>query len=414
MSSLQRFRGHFYNWYDTGDLRPLDPRYVSSVDSGNLAGHLIALANACREWIGRPLAPSRTIRRHRRCAEPGARRHSDLPDDRRTQFITRHELDGALDALSAALSRDQSTAAEELPARLTDLAHHGRRPWSISRKRWPANAATRPACEMLFWAQAAQRSIDSHQRDVTQTAEIAEALNQRLAALEVDGAVHGRGDGVRLPPRSRTASSSRSVISSRRAISTRAVTTCSPPRRVSRALWRSPRATSRPGTGSGSDERSPRSSTGAALISWSGSMFEYLMPSLVMRAPAGSLLEQTSRLIVRRQITYGASAWLTVGHFGIRLQCPRSGIHLPVLEFRRAGPGAETGPQRERRRGTLCNSARDNGRTGGFGPQLRPAGSGRRERSLRLLRGVGLHAFTSARGQEITRSSAPSWHTIKA
>ena len=34
---------------------------------------------------------------------------------------------------------------------------------------------------------------------------------------------------------------------------------------------------------------------GSALISWSGSMFEYLMPSLVMRAPAGSLLEQTNR-----------------------------------------------------------------------------------------------------------------------
>ena len=45
---------------------------------------------------------------------------------------------------------------------------------------------------------------------------------------------------------------------------------------------------------------------GAALISWSGSMFEYLMPSLVMRAPAGSLVERTSRLIVRRQIDYGA------------------------------------------------------------------------------------------------------------
>ena len=40
---------------------------------------------------------------------------------------------------------------------------------------------------------------------------------------------------------------------------------------------------------------------GAALISWSGSMFEYLMPSLVMRAPAGSLLAQTSRLVVRRR-----------------------------------------------------------------------------------------------------------------
>ena len=44
---------------------------------------------------------------------------------------------------------------------------------------------------------------------------------------------------------------------------------------------------------------------GAALMSWSGSMFEYLMPSLVMRAPSGSLLEQTNRLIVQRQIHYG-------------------------------------------------------------------------------------------------------------
>ena len=34
-------------------------------------------------------------------------------------------------------------------------------------------------------------------------------------------------------------------------------------------------------------------------------MFEYLMPSLVMRAPAGSILDQTSRLVVRRQIEYG-------------------------------------------------------------------------------------------------------------
>ena len=76
MASLQRFRGHFYNWYDTSDLRPLDPRYVSTVDSGNLAGHLIAVANACREWIDRPLAPPRLSRRHRRRLAPGARGHS--------------------------------------------------------------------------------------------------------------------------------------------------------------------------------------------------------------------------------------------------------------------------------------------------------------------------------------------------
>src|SRR5690606_27313992 len=52
---------------------------------------------------------------------------------------------------------------------------------------------------------------------------------------------------------------------------------------------------------------------GSALISWSGSMFEYLMPSLVMRAPVGSLLEQTNRLIVLRQQQYAATAGIPWG-----------------------------------------------------------------------------------------------------
>ena len=43
MQTMQRYRGHFYNWYDTGSLQPLQPRYVSTVDSGNLAGHLMTL-----------------------------------------------------------------------------------------------------------------------------------------------------------------------------------------------------------------------------------------------------------------------------------------------------------------------------------------------------------------------------------
>ena len=45
---------------------------------------------------------------------------------------------------------------------------------------------------------------------------------------------------------------------------------------------------------------------GSALISWSGSMFEYLMPALVMRSPANSLLSQTYEQVVLRQIEYGA------------------------------------------------------------------------------------------------------------
>ena len=43
LHTLERYRGHFYNWYDTQTLRPLHPIYISSVDSGNLAGHLLTL-----------------------------------------------------------------------------------------------------------------------------------------------------------------------------------------------------------------------------------------------------------------------------------------------------------------------------------------------------------------------------------
>ncbi len=43
MQTLARYRGHFYNWYDTQSLKPLHPAYVSTVDSGNLAGHLLTL-----------------------------------------------------------------------------------------------------------------------------------------------------------------------------------------------------------------------------------------------------------------------------------------------------------------------------------------------------------------------------------
>jgi hypothetical protein len=43
METLERHRGHFYNWYDTQSLKPLHPMYISTVDSGNLAAHLLTL-----------------------------------------------------------------------------------------------------------------------------------------------------------------------------------------------------------------------------------------------------------------------------------------------------------------------------------------------------------------------------------
>jgi len=49
MSKLDRRFGHFYNWYDTTILKPLAPEYISTVDSGNLAGHLLTVKQMCIE-----------------------------------------------------------------------------------------------------------------------------------------------------------------------------------------------------------------------------------------------------------------------------------------------------------------------------------------------------------------------------
>src|SRR5262249_52315387 len=46
---MARHHGHFLNWYDTRSLQPLQPAYVSTVDSGNLMGCLIALKHGMRE-----------------------------------------------------------------------------------------------------------------------------------------------------------------------------------------------------------------------------------------------------------------------------------------------------------------------------------------------------------------------------
>ena len=310
MSSLQRFRGHFYNWYDTGDLRPLDPRYVSSVDSGNLAGHLIALANACRGWIGRPLATSRLFAGIDDALSLTREAIRELPDDRRTQFITRHELDAALDALGAALGFDHSLP-DELPARLLDLAHQAATVVDIAQT-LASERGDENGVEMLFWAQATQRSIDSHRRDATQTAAIAQTLDQRLAALEATvrsmaetmefGFLfdHDRkllSIGFLVPEGKLDAGCYDLLASEARLASFVAIAKGDIP---SRHWFRLGRAVA-------PIER------GAALISWSGSMFEYLMPSLVMRAPASSLIEQTNRLIVRRQMSYGAALGLPWG-----------------------------------------------------------------------------------------------------
>ena len=49
MGAMERYSGHFFNWYNTITLQPLFPKYISTVDSGNLAGHLLTLRQGLLE-----------------------------------------------------------------------------------------------------------------------------------------------------------------------------------------------------------------------------------------------------------------------------------------------------------------------------------------------------------------------------
>ncbi len=59
LSRMERYRGHFFNWYDTRSLAPLHPQYVSMVDSGNLAANLLVLSSGCEAMSETSLLPPR-------------------------------------------------------------------------------------------------------------------------------------------------------------------------------------------------------------------------------------------------------------------------------------------------------------------------------------------------------------------
>ncbi|MDP4092707.1 MAG: glucoamylase family protein, partial [Bacillota bacterium] len=61
IEKLEKWNGHLYNWYDTRTLRPLRPRYVSTVDSGNMVCYLITLVQGMKEYLDQPLIDSRFI-----------------------------------------------------------------------------------------------------------------------------------------------------------------------------------------------------------------------------------------------------------------------------------------------------------------------------------------------------------------
>src|SRR6185436_11962449 len=59
---LERCEGHILNWYNTHSLEPLEPRYVSTVDSGNLIAALWVLGQTAEELESRPPVEASVLR----------------------------------------------------------------------------------------------------------------------------------------------------------------------------------------------------------------------------------------------------------------------------------------------------------------------------------------------------------------
>jgi cyclic beta-1,2-glucan synthetase len=280
---MPRFRGHLYNWHDTRDLRVLDPAYVSSVDSGNLAGHLIAVAQACRAWAAEPARDDRVVRQAMGdCAALARRSLGTHSDD--------------LDLIRALAAIAASAADPAIP--LASLTDPMERALAIS-----GDALS----EARVWTTAMKSALADHLADLASPPD-AELLHEvealcRILALEMDFR-------FLLEPDKKLLSIGFSVATNR--LDTNCYDLLASEARLASlfAIAKGDVETrhwfrlGRPATPIGS---------GSALISWSGSMFEYLMPSLVMRAPAGSVLEQTTRLVVARQRAYAAALGIPWG-----------------------------------------------------------------------------------------------------
>ena len=385
LGQLEQFRGHFLNWYNTSDLRPLEPRYVSSVDSGNMAGDLIALANGCRALIEGSLGGNRMRAGTQDAIRLLRETLAGISDERRTFTVTRKQLGDAAEALDACIETEPVSAAAwaalfadavDRASTLDDMAQ------AFAQERGDASSS-----ELRVWAAAARACIESHMRDartflpwmrlksqhalemarrpMDQAPEWA-ALQPffRVAPILADAPEHfqiaiselaclrarlvsdpsvdpealARVDSLtralnnasteaaalirRLAAIAETAESmaaamdftflfdrTRKLLSIGYRVGEGRLDEACYDLLASEARLASFVAIAKGDLHVDHWFHLTRALTpvgrGSALVSWSGSMFEYLMPDLLMKSPEGSLLSQTYDLVVHRQIEYG-------------------------------------------------------------------------------------------------------------
>jgi cellobiose phosphorylase len=299
MENLERFRGHFYNWYDTRTLQPLPPQYVSSVDSGNLAGALLTLRAGLTELKTQPVFPPQTLR--------------GLED-------ALLNMEASLPEIAALRVQLQQVPATVVEARelLQKLVHDAVRLVAalsqppVSNAQWWARAfehQCRDALADLDWL--ALASVDGRPTlaDLARAtdATVRQRATDRLKtlddlALRCDELLSGMdfsflydpgrnllAIGYNVSDRRRDPAYYDLLASEARLASFLLIAQGQLPQDHWFTLGRL--LTSHDGT--------------TALLSWSGSMFEYLMPVLLMPSYENTLLDATCRAVVARQIQYG-------------------------------------------------------------------------------------------------------------
>lgn len=303
VDNLEKHRGHLFNWYDTLRCDVLQPRYVSAVDSGNLAGHLIALSATCREWAEAPYAYLQAG--HEGIADGIvilAEELENVPDDRRNLRPLRRRLEeriGGFRRATEALIREPEYAA-------VTISHLHTMSMDIEKLAREIHLEVDSHRTELVtqWSAALTANCSASLDDTRLDQVTVEKLRSRLEALRdrsrqiafnMDFAFLMRSErrllaiGYRADTDELDQSCYDLLASEARLTSLFAIAKGDLPTehwfRLGRPIV-------------------PVGSAGA-LVSWSGSMFEYLMPPLVMQEQHGGILSQTNALAVKRQIEYG-------------------------------------------------------------------------------------------------------------
>ncbi len=325
MARLSRYRGHFYNWYDTQTLQPLPPRYVSSVDSGNLAGYLLTLRAGLGalpdlpvldqrvfDGVGDTLAVLADVAPELDLGE-ASRLRSLLDSVRQQRPETLPAMREALsavttcaDALAAAVKATPESAAHAWAAALVRQCHAARAEVLLFAPQPEFPAGVDSSAEPL--AQPRMPSLRElaargHERAVERIAACEELAREAKGFAEMefeflyDRARHLLAIGFNADDSRRDTSYYDLLASEARFVSFVAIAQGQLPQECWFALGRL--LTTADGQ--------------PVLVSWSGSMFEYLMPQLVMPSYDGTLLDQTCRAAVASQIAYGRQRSLPWG-----------------------------------------------------------------------------------------------------